>query len=182
MHLTLNKRRLLIVGLASLGLAIGCSLPGRLLQQASEGVLPPPPEGLATPEREAQETPPQGVPGGSAGSDLGGLVGWGDVDLVDVTANGEISGPGIGVVVRNPGPEEITVVIPCGFTFLPGDSSDQRLMVVQEASATIPAGGEETLTAFVICIDPTSSAPDDGETYSMGAMESGDLLRLAPCV
>ncbi len=55
-------------------------------------------------------------------------------------------------------------------------------MVVQEVSATIPPGGEEILTAYVICIDPTSSAPDDGEAYSLGAMESGELLQLAQCV
>ena len=98
-----------------------------------------------------------------------------------VTANGDIAGPGIKVVVRNPGPTDLQATIPCGFVFEPGNSGDQRLMVVQEASAMVPAGGETTLTAFVICIDPDSAAPSEGAGYATGGMELGDLLQLAQC-
>lgn len=112
---------------------------------------------------------------------LAGQVDRGDLTVVDITANGDIAGPGIEVVVRNLGAADVQATIPCGFVFTPGSPADQRLMVVQEVSATVPAGGEATLTVFVICIDPTSSTPDDGAGYALGGMESGDLLRLAQC-
>ena len=105
----------------------------------------------------------------------------GELTVEDVTANGDIAGPGIEVVVHNPGPQDVSTVIPCGSVFMPGNSDDQRLMVVQESSATVPAGGEATLAAYVVCVDPNSSAPSAGAGYALGGMESGDLLRLALC-
>ena len=109
------------------------------------------------------------------------LVTWGDLEVEEVVSNGEISGPGMDVTFRNPGPEDVTATIPCGFTFAPEDADDQRLMVVQPASIVVPAGGEATLTAYVICIDADSSMPDYGATYTMGTMQTGSLLKLAEC-
>jgi hypothetical protein len=104
-----------------------------------------------------------------------------ELKIVRVTASGEIAGPGIKVVVHNPGPDDITTTIPCGFIFEPDDPADQRLMVVQPVTAVIPAGGEATLTVFVVCIDSSKEPPDDGATYAPGSMQSGDLLKLAKC-
>lgn len=101
--------------------------------------------------------------------------------ITRLTANGDIAGPGIRVVVHNPGPEDVTTSIPCGYFFQPDDAGDQRLMVVQPVSAVVPAGGEVTLTVFVVCIDSAKASPDDGATYTLGGSESGDLLKLAQC-
>jgi len=104
-----------------------------------------------------------------------------ELKIVRVTASGEIAGPGIKVVVHNPGPDDITTTIPCGFIFEPDDPTDQRLMVVQPVTAVIPAGGEATLTVYVVCVDSSKEPPDDGATYAPGSMQSGDLLKLARC-
>ena len=101
--------------------------------------------------------------------------------ITRLTANGDIAGPGIQVVVHNPGPDDITTTIPCGFFFQPDDPSDQRLMVVQPVSAVVPAGGEVTLTVFVVCIDSAKASPDEGASYTLGGSQSGDLLKLAQC-
>jgi hypothetical protein len=71
-------------------------------------------------------------------------------------------------------------LIPCGFAFSSENASDQRMMVVQPGSATVPAGGEITLTAFVTRVDRNNSAPSSGAGYSLGSMGSGDVVRLAP--
>jgi hypothetical protein len=110
------------------------------------------------------------------------LVERGDLEIEQVTSNGDISGPGIEVAVRNPGLVDLTTSIPCGFIFQPDDAGDQRLMVVQPASAVVPAGGEATLTAYVVCIDSHSDTPDEGAGYTLGTMQTGELLKLAQCV
>jgi hypothetical protein len=115
------------------------------------------------------------------GEDLPSRVKRGDLEIVTVTANGEIAGPGIKIVVHNPGPDDITTTIPCGFIFEPDDPTDQRLMVVQPVTAVIPTGDEATLTVYVVCVDSSKEPPDDGATYAPGSMQSGDLLKLAQC-
>ncbi|MCX6071273.1 MAG: hypothetical protein NTU91_10510 [Chloroflexi bacterium] len=117
----------------------------------------------------------------AAAAGLPDQVNRGQLKIVRLTANGDIAGPGIKIVVRNPGSEDITTTIPCGFVFEPDDASDQRLMLVQPVTAVVPAGGEVTLTAYVVCIDSGNAAPDDGATYTLGTMQSGDLLKLAQC-
>ena len=56
------------------------------------------------------------------------------------------------------------------------------MMVIQEASGSLPAGGEGTLTPFVICVDSSKATPTEGGTYSLGTLASGDLLRFAECL
>jgi hypothetical protein len=117
----------------------------------------------------------------AAAPGLAEQVDRGELEVVRIYSNGEIAGPGMRVLLRNPGPQDVTATIPCGFYFEPDDAGDQRLMVVQEASVVVPAGGEAELTAYVVCIDATSSTPDDGATYRLGSMQNGDLLKLAQC-
>jgi hypothetical protein len=121
------------------------------------------------------------APSGAAGDDLKSMVERGDLEVGDLTGNGEIAGPGIDLVVYNPGPRDIATTIPCGFIFEPTDGGDQRLMVVQPASVTVPAGGEASVSAYVVCIDSHKDTPDQGAGYSLGGMQSGALLQLAQC-
>lgn len=78
------------------------------------------------------------------------------------------------------------VRIPCGTVFEPGgeDAEDgkQRLMVIQEASAVVPAGGQAELDPFVVCIDSNRGIPNQTTEYSIGAPASGDLMKLAQCI
>jgi hypothetical protein len=175
-----QSRWALILGLlVSLAVVLGCSLPGRILEGMSEAGSSEeaPADGGA--QRPATESASGEMPAPAPG--LTDQVSRGELEIVRVVANGEIAGLGIQVVVHNPGPEDIETFIPCGLFFEPADDSDQRLMVVQPVSAVVPAGGEVELTAFVVCIDSTSSTPEDGATYALGTMESGDLLKLAEC-
>jgi hypothetical protein len=164
----------LLVSIVSLGLVVACSIftPGSQEPEAT-----PPPMGPGSPEPAVP--PPLLAPG--PGEGLADMVDRGEVTLEDVTSSGEIAGPGIDVVVGNPGPETVEVIIPCGFTFAPDNSEDQRLMVVQPASASVPAGGQASLNAYVVCIDSNNDAPSEGSGYSLGTMQTGDLLRLAQC-
>jgi hypothetical protein len=166
-----------LVSIASLGLVLACSIftPG----SPEPGVSPLPLEPGATESGPGEEGPAPEPP--PAGEGLPGQVESGVVTLEDVTSSGEIAGPGIDVVVGNPGPETVQVIIPCGFTFTPDNGSDQRLMVVQPVSASIPAGGQASLNAYVVCIDSHNDAPSEGSGYSLGTMQTGDLLRLAQC-
>ncbi len=161
-----RKSTLFLGLLVSLAVVLGCSLPGRILGQVSE--IP-----------SIEESPPGAIL--PAGPDLAQQVEGGDLELVDLVASGEIAGPGMRVAVHNPGPEDITATIPCGFFFEPEVADDQRLMVVQPASVVVPAGGEAELTAYVVCIDANSSTPSEGSSYRLGSMVSGDLLKLAQC-
>jgi hypothetical protein len=117
----------------------------------------------------------------ATGAGLADQVARGELDLDNIRANGEIAGPGIDIVVANPGPTDLDTWIPCGTVFVPDDDEDQRLMVVQEVWGTIPAGGQANLSAYVVCIDSSSSVPDDGAGYALGPMAPDRLRQLAEC-
>ena len=125
-----------------------------------------------------------GQAGGEAvGNTLPELVGVDRLDLESVMANGEgIQGQVLMVQLTNPGSEEVIVTIPCGFYFSPSDDEEQRLMVIQPASVSIPAGGDATIEPYVICIDSGKAGPEASSTYHLGEVATGDLLKLAECL
>ncbi|HEY46623.1 MAG: hypothetical protein AMJ88_10890 [Anaerolineae bacterium SM23_ 63] len=133
---------------------------------------------------EAIEAPEQDLePSAEAG--VQGPVQFGDasIEYVESISEDETSGQILTVQVTNPTTGEIVVTIPCGLIFDPGPESDeQRLMVIQEASASLLPGEEATLTPYVICIDSSNAIPESGSTYHVGVMATGDLLKLAQCI
>ena len=56
------------------------------------------------------------------------------------------------------------------------------MMTVQETTAEIAPGETAILTPVTVCIDSGASIPEAGDNYTMGEMESGELLQLARCV
>jgi hypothetical protein len=123
------------------------------------------------------------VGSGVTGNSLAELVGAERLDLESVSATGEgIQGQVLMVQLTNPGNDEVIVTIPCGFYFSPGDDEEQRLMVIQPASVSIPAGGTATVEPYVICIDSSKAGPEASSTYHLGEIVSGDLLKLAECL
>jgi hypothetical protein len=105
------------------------------------------------------------------------------IEHVESISEDETSGWILTVLATNPTSDEIVVTIPCGLIFEPGPESDeQRLMVVQEASATLLPGENAALTPYVVCIDSSNAIPGTGSTYHVGVMATGDLLKLAQCV
>jgi low density lipoprotein receptor-related protein 5/6 len=80
---------------------------------------------------------------------------------------------------------DVFVRIPCGTVFEPsddGEDSPQRLMVIQEASTLVPAGGQAELYPYVICIDSNRGLPGRSTEYQIKAPVSGDLYKLADCI
>ncbi len=123
------------------------------------------------------------VGSGETGNSLAELVGAGELDLASVSATGEgIQGQVLVVQLTNPGTEEVIVTIPCGFFFSPGDDEEQRLMVIQPASVSIPGGDTATIEPYVICIDSSKAGPESSSTYHLGELATGDLLTLAECL
>lgn len=102
---------------------------------------------------------------------------------VSINSNGsDFFGPIMNVQVTNPGTKAVLTTIPCGLIFVPDDSTQQRLMVLQSVSATVTTKGPAELKPFVACIDDSKHAPADAATYQIGTMATGDLLKLAACV
>ncbi len=108
-------------------------------------------------------------------------AGW--VAAPDIHATGgDIQGPVMVARIVNLRDEEVTVTLPCGLLFEPQDEGEQRMMVIQEASATLGAGEEAELTPYVICIDSERAAPGENSAYVVGSMAMGDVLTLAQCL
>ena len=142
------------------------------------------PKTVATEVTEAMEAPEKDLEP-STEADVQGPVQIGDalIEHVEAISEDETSGQILTVHVTNPTTDEIVVTIPCGLIFDPGSESDeQRLMVIQEASASLLPGEETTLAPYVICIDSSSAIPESGSTYHIGVMATGDLLKLAECI
>ena len=120
----------------------------------------------------------------SLGEGLPGQIDAGQVtlDTVNVSAPDRMIGSILSVEVTNPENEEVTVTIPCGLIFEPEDSGEQRLMAIQETSATVPAGGSSSVEAVVACIDSSRSTPSGDAGYTVGTSAEGDLLVLATCL
>jgi hypothetical protein len=125
----------------------------------------------------------EGLPGAGPGTGQTGQTGLGDLEPGGIFATGEgIQGPVMTVQVANPRDTEVMASLSCGFIFAPDDNSEQRMMVIQQSSTPVPAGGEVTLTPYVICIDAHQGAPGGDSSYSLGGMAEGQLLQLAQCI
>lgn len=128
-------------------------------------------------------TPPAAAPVTGGANDLARQLEAGWVAAPDIHATGEdIQGPVMVARIVNLRDEEVTVTLPCGLLFEPQDEGDQRMMVIQEASATLGAGKEVVLTPYVICIDSERMAPGEDSVYLVGSMATGDVLALARCL
>src|SRR5574341_105945 len=65
----------------------------------------------------------------------------------------------------------------------PGGVDEQRMMVLQATTASIPPGQSATLDPYVACIDASKHAPGVGTAYSAGGMvEDEKLLAFATCL
>ena len=124
------------------------------------------------------------VPEGASGDEsLPGLIASGRIDLEGIVATEENTiGPVLEVKVRNPTDDELVIIIPCGLIFSPSDSSEQRLMTIQQTSLTLGPGEQGTMVAYVACIDGDRGIPSQGASYSVGAMADESLLVLAECL
>ncbi len=110
-------------------------------------------------------------------------IGHALIEHIESVSEDETSGQILTVQVTNPTTDEIVVTIPCGLIFNPEPESDeQRLMVIQEASVSLLPDEEAKLTPYVICIDSSNAVPENGSTYNIGVMATGDLLKLAQCI
>ena len=94
---------------------------------------------------------------------------------------------------------DVTVTIPCGLIFSPGlddggdlgdptdpeipwDGRMQRLMVIQEVEAEVPAGESVAIYPYVSCVDPEGAIPGLEASYDPVGVASGNLMQLADCI
>jgi hypothetical protein len=185
MHDALKRHALMLLVVLAGATLLSCSLTSRLLSPQEgveeQGGQEAPGE---TPAGKEQPTSPLPSVYPSSESDLASLLQAGQIELEQIEANmAEIQGPVLSVTLANPGDEEVEVVIPCGLIFEPDeDLSVQKMMVIQELSASIAPHDQVTLEPYVICIESDQSGPSEGVTYIVGHMAEGDLLQLAQCV
>lgn len=120
----------------------------------------------------------------SGGNPLPALIDQGRVEVENVQSNeeGQTQGPLLTVQLTNPESGEVVVDVPCGLIFHPGSEDDQRMMVIQPASAELSAFGTAQVSPYVICIDSGKDAPDLAAIYRVGVMAEGELLKIAECI
>lgn len=174
----------LVLSLMAL-LLVACGPAGE--QQAQpppgDGVAAAQPDGSSLPTTELHPTTtPELVPTVTPTVDPCTL----QVEVVDViSTGGGITGQGImQLVVQNPREEDATARIAPGCYFAPpAGSGQQRMMVLQESQAVVPAGGSATLDPYVACIDADAAAPEEGADYTFGGMVPDPTLQqFAECL
>ncbi len=113
------------------------------------------------------------------------LIDRGDVKVEEILNTGEgfgTIGEIFSVAVRNMSSDALEVEIPCGLVFTPNNDSLQQMMVIQKESASVDPGETLDLSPYVVCIDADAGVPEPGDDYTIGYMESGDLLSFAKCL
>ncbi|RLC99814.1 MAG: hypothetical protein DRI65_16890 [Chloroflexota bacterium] len=113
------------------------------------------------------------------------LIDRGDVKVEEILNTGEgfgTIGEIFSVAVRNMSSDALEVEIPCGLVFTPNNDSLQPMMVIQKESASVDPGETLDLSPYVVCIDADAGVPEPGDDYTIGYMESGDLLSFAKCL
>lgn len=186
---------LLLLGLCGAGVVAVAMVTGAALPGLSEGggdtiptveatPVPPTPE---PPTPTASPAPPTDTPTPvPPRGNFPALLDDGTLTLDGVEPTGlAITGTGVLTVrVTNTSDQPVDVTIPPGYVFTPpGGVDEQRMMVLQSASASIPPGQSGTLDPYVACIDEHKEAPSSGTAYGAGDMvEDQDLLALSLCL
>lgn len=117
-------------------------------------------------------------------TEFGALLASGDLVIEDVhaTTDYETIGPILVIRVTNLSSDEIIVSVPCGLVFSPNDSDEQALMMIQPLEISLAAGETAEFTPFVVCIEVAAAAPEVNSGYTIGYLESEDLLTFAQCI
>lgn len=97
-------------------------------------------------------------------------------------SDGETVGPILTVQFTNPSNDEILVSLPCGLVFVPTETDEQALMMVQPLEVSLPVGESAEFTPFVVCIDMGAPAPAQNSGYTIGYLAEEDLLAFAECL
>lgn len=182
----IDRRRapIFLAAVALVTLACTCSNllnPSQLIGNA----LPPEAEqavGEIQGTFQAMSTPP--TPGPSGGQALPDLLSGDQLDLVGIqgTTDDATFGRILTLQVTNPGTTQVIAEVPCGLVFNPETDGEQRMMVIQPASAEVGPGDSQELVPYVACIDPEQRTPTMDSTFTVGTMATGDLLKLASCI
>ena len=129
------------------------------------------------------DVPGLGISGEEGATSLPDLIEDGDLVWEGGEATGEgTTGPVVEARISNPGNDDIRMVIPCGSVFIPENSGEQRMLVVQSELVTVPAGEEIVVAPYVVCMDSDEDIPAQGSGFALGGLSEGDLLQLARCV
>ena len=114
-------------------------------------------------------------------ADLLGLVDAGILELAIDVPEGGVSGELLQLSFVNTSDDGIETRLPCGLVFAP-DGELQRMMNLTPFDLQLGAGDSIELTPYVMCIDSSAPAPEQGASYELAGLASGDLLAFARCV
>ena len=118
------------------------------------------------------------------GTDFGALLESGDLVLDEIQSNadGETNGRILTVQFTNPSNDEIIVSLPCGLVFVPTETDEQELMMLQPLELSLGAGESTSVTPYVACVELAAPAPAANSGYTIGYLASDQLLKFAECV
>jgi hypothetical protein len=138
-------------------------------------------------ENGGSDTPPttgSDINGSLWETDFGKLLESGSLVMESNNANsdGETVGTILTVRFTNPSNEEILITLPCGLVFIPTESDDQALMMVQPLEVNLAAGESAEFSPYVVCIEVNASAPSLNTGYTIGYLAEEDLLAFAECL
>ena len=114
-------------------------------------------------------------------ADLFGLVDAGILELAIDVPEGGVSGELLHLSFVNTSVDDIETRLPCGLVFAP-DGELQRMINLTPIDLELGAGDSIELTPYVMCIDSSAPAPEQGAAYEIAELASGDLLAFARCI
>ena len=119
------------------------------------------------------------------GCRLRALLESGDLVLDEIQSNadGETNGRILTVQFTNPSNDEIIVSLPCGLAFVPTETDEQELMMLQPLELSLGAGESTSVTPYVACVELGSAQRRQPILATpIGYLASDQLLKFAECV
>ncbi|MEN8242876.1 MAG: hypothetical protein ABFS17_13220 [Chloroflexota bacterium] len=126
----------------------------------------------------------EGKAGSLGETDFGRLLESGDLilDSINSNADEETNGRILTVQFTNPTNDEIIVSLPCGLIFVPTETEEQPMMMVQPLDLLLSPGESAPFTPYVVCADLFTPPPEINSGYTIGYLASDQLLAFAECI
>lgn len=81
------------------------------------------------------------------------------------------------MTLSNTGASGVSLTLDPGTAFVPEDAGTQTLIIAQELTIDVSAGGTQTACLPVFCIDPSLSAPSDADMFTLSGVAQAQCLQ-----
>jgi hypothetical protein len=117
-------------------------------------------------------------------TEFGNMLESGDlvVEQIHSNADEETNGRILTVQFTNPSNDDLVITLPCGLVFIPTETDEQELMLIQPQELTLAAGESAPVTPYVVCVELTAPAPAINSGYTIGYLAGDQLLKFAECI